>query len=45
MEKRYQGERDSAMMGDYIWCLIREDDNAVHKKKISFKRAFLRFFA
>ena len=23
----------SAMMGDYIWCLIREDDNAVHKKE------------
>ena len=33
MEKRYQEKWDSAMMGDYIWFLIREDDNAVHKKK------------
>ena len=30
MEKRYQGKWDLAMMGEYIWFLIREDDNAVH---------------
>jgi len=25
MEKRYQGRWDEAMMGDYVWTLIRED--------------------
>lgn len=32
MEKRYQGRWDVAMMGDYIWCLIRDDDK-LHKRK------------
>ena len=32
MEKRYQGRWDAAMMGDYIWCLIR-DDEKLHKRK------------
>ena len=32
MEKRYQGRWDAAMMGDYIWCLIRDDDK-IHKRK------------
>ena len=31
MEKRYQGRWDAAMMDDYIWCLIRDDDK-VHKR-------------
>ena len=31
MEKRYKGRRDAAMMDDYIWCLIRDDDK-IHKK-------------
>lgn len=31
MEKRYQGRWDTAMMGDYVWCLVREDAN-VHKR-------------
>ena len=25
MEKRYQGRWDEAMVGDYVWTLIRED--------------------
>ena len=32
MVKRYQGRWDGAMMGDYIWCLIR-DDEKLHKRK------------
>ena len=34
MEKRYQGKLNSAMMGDYVWYLIREDNNAAHKKNL-----------
>ena len=32
MERRYQGRWDSAMMGDYVWCLMRHDTSA-HKRK------------
>jgi hypothetical protein len=32
MEKRYQGRWNSAMMGDYIWFLIRDDDTE-HKRQ------------
>ena len=32
MERRYQGRWDSAMMGDCIWFLIREDTSG-HKRK------------
>jgi hypothetical protein len=32
MEKRYQGRWNEAMMGDYIWCLIRDDDKE-HRRK------------
>lgn len=32
MERRYQGRWDGAMMGDYVWGLIRNDD-AKHKRK------------
>jgi hypothetical protein len=32
MEQRYQGKWDAAMMGDYIWFLIR-DDSTVHKRQ------------
>lgn len=28
MEKRYQGRWDTAMMGDYIWSLVRKDQGA-----------------
>lgn len=33
MEKRYQGRWDSAMMGDYIWGLVRADAGQ-HKRKM-----------
>ena len=26
MEKRYQGKWDAAMMGEYMWCLLHDDD-------------------
>jgi len=32
IEKRYQGRWDSAMIGDYTWCLISEDTYG-HKRK------------
>ena len=32
MEKQYKGRWDSAMMGDYIWSLVRQD-NIGHKRK------------
>lgn len=32
MERRYQGIYDTAMMGDYIWTLIRETDCSEYKK-------------
>ena len=32
IEKRYQGRWGVAMMGDYIWCLIQDDDK-LHKRK------------
>jgi len=32
IEKRYQGRWDSAVMGDYMWSLIREDTYD-HKKR------------
>ena len=32
MERRYQGRWDSAMMGDYIWFLIREDTSGYKRK-------------
>ena len=32
MERRYKGSWDSAMMGDYIWSLIRQDKSG-HKRK------------
>ena len=32
MEKRYKGSWDSAMMGDYIWSLVRQDKSS-HKRK------------
>ena len=32
MEKRYQGRWDEAMMGDYVWGLVRSDSSQ-HKRK------------
>ena len=32
MEDRYQGKWDAAMMGDYVWQLVRDSD-AVHKRQ------------
>ena len=32
VEKRYQGRWDEAMMGDYVWILIR-DDKRIYKRK------------
>ena len=32
MEKRYQGRWDEAMMGDYVWGLVRCDE-VEHKRK------------
>ena len=40
IEKRYQGIWDKATMGDYIWCLIR-DDHKLDKEKITFQNSFL----
>jgi len=35
MEKRYQGRWDEAMMGDYIWSLVREDSTTYKRKNLS----------
>ena len=32
MKTRYEGRWDSAIMGDYIWSLIRQDKSG-HKRK------------
>jgi len=32
MEKRNQGRWDEAMMGDYVWTLIREDKQIFKRK-------------
>ena len=32
MERRYQGRWDTAMMGDYIWSLVR-NDKSLHSRK------------
>lgn len=39
MEERYQGRWDEAMMGDYVWGLVR-DDSSVHKRQ---KRSKINF--
>ena len=39
MERRYQGRWDAAMMGDYIWGLVREDKSH-HRRKIRSKKHF-----
>ena len=39
MEKRYQGRWDEAMMGDYVWNLVRHD-STVHKRQ---KRSSVHF--
>ena len=33
MEKRYQARWDEAMMGDYVWSLVRSDSSQ-HKRKL-----------
>lgn len=33
MEKRYQGRWDEAMMGDYVWGLVRSDSSQNYKRK------------
>lgn len=33
MERRYHGFWDAAMMGDYIWSLIRETEYESNKKQ------------
>ena len=35
MERRYQGRWNEAMMGDYVWNLIREDDSSHSRQKRS----------
>ena len=35
MEKRYQWRWDEAMMGDYIWSLVREDSTTYKRKSLS----------
>ena len=32
MESRYQGQWDTAMMGYYIWSLVRKDES-MHSRK------------
>ena len=39
MERRYQGRWDSAMMGDYMWFLIRET-KSIHKRKARSTKHF-----
>ena len=43
MERRYKGRWDSAIMGDYIWSLIRQDKSG-HKRESSLNIAFLNDF-
>ena len=38
MEKRYQDRRDTAMMEDYIWSLVREGQE--HSRKTRFSVHF-----
>ena len=40
MEKRYQGRWNVNMMGDFCWCLKREDFKSKHKRS-SRKRRFI----
>ncbi|XP_068201934.1 uncharacterized protein [Palaemon carinicauda] len=37
MERRYHGRWNTAMMGDYIWSLMREDENMHSRKSRSSK--------
>ena len=32
MDKRYKGRWDSAMMGDYIWSLVKQDKSGYKRK-------------
>jgi len=43
IERRYHGFWDAAMMGDYIWFLIRETDNSFYKKQIRNQNYFKGF--
>ena len=44
MERQYEGRWDSAMMGDYVWSLIRHDKSG-HKGKacstVHFRMTFI----
>ena len=35
MEKRYQGTRNEAMMGDYVWNLMRKCNTTYKRKNYS----------
>ena len=35
VEKRYKGRWDSAMTGDYIWSLVRQDKSGHERKACS----------
>ncbi|XP_068232400.1 uncharacterized protein [Palaemon carinicauda] len=37
LEPQYQGRWNTAMMGDYIWSLVREDENMHSRKSRSSK--------
>lgn len=37
MEKRYQGRWDTAMMGDYVWNLMRSS-NSLHKRRCGINK-------
>ena len=39
MESRYQGRWDTAMMGDYIWSLVRKD-KSMHSRKFRSSKHF-----
>lgn len=39
MERRYQGRWDTAMMGDYVWSLIRKDER-IHSRKSRSSKHF-----
>ena len=33
MEERYQGRITMNMLVEYCWCLMRDEPNAIHKRK------------
>ena len=34
MEERYQSRITVNILADYCWCLMRDEPNAIHKRKL-----------